>query len=295
MMAADMQNIGGRSLTDFGFWEEAWQQTAKIVLRSRRGEGKQAQVNFWNKRAEEFTSRVMPDAARVAEIVDWLKAQGVTLAGARVLDIGSGPGAFTLPFARAGAKVVALEPAEAMVSALEELMAREKLKGSIQVYKGLWEDVDLEAEGWRGSFDLVFASMSPGINSWETIEKALNCSRQYCYFSSFAGERFNDHYVKLWEILYGHEMPPWPADIIFVNQLLLLRGYDVTFHVWNRRRPEAIPVEDGVEEFKKFFLQYGQEVPHMEEEIRTYLKNHLSEGLFKHEINTRLGKILVKL
>ena len=294
-MAADIQDIAGGALTDFGFWEEAWRQAARTVLRSRRGEGKEAQVNFWNKRAEEFTSKVMPDAGRVEEIMAWLEAQGVTLAGAKVLDIGSGPGAFTLPFARAGAQVLALEPAKAMVSALEEHMSKEKFKGSIQVYKGLWEDVDLEAEGWREGFDLVFASMSPGINSWETIEKALDCSRQYCYFSSFAGERFNHHYAKLWEILYGYKMPPWPADIIFVSQLLLLGGYDMTFHVWNRRRPEAIPVEEAVEELKKFFHQYGEEVPEMEAQIRLYLEVHLSQGLFKHEINTRLGKILVKL
>lgn len=294
-MAKDGQEIESRMLTDFGFWQEAWQQAAKTVLRSRRGEGKEAQVTFWNKRAAEFTSRVMPDNERVAEIVAWLAAQGVVLAGARVLDIGSGPGAFALPFARAGADVVALEPAPAMVSALEGLMAKEKFKGSIRVHTGLWEDADLEAEGWREGFDLVFASMSPGINSWETMEKALQCSRRYCYFSGFAGERFNRHYESLWEILYGQDMPPWPADIIFVSQLLLLRGYDMTFHVWNRRRPEAIPLKEAVEEFKKFFGQYGAKAPNMEEQIRLYVQKHLSQGLFKHEINTRLGKILVRL
>lgn len=288
-------DIDSRDLTDFEFWQEAWVKAAKTALRSRRGEGKEAQVTFWNKRAEEFTSRVMPDNHRVKEIVAWLETQGVTLARAKILDIGSGPGAFTLPFARAGAEVVALEPADAMITALEEQMSQEKFAGSIRVYRGLWEEVDIEAEGWREGFDLVFASMSPGINSWETIEKALQCSRQYCYFSSFAGERFNHHYSRMWKILYGEAMPPWPADIIFASQLLLLKGYNMTFHVWNRRRPEAISLKEGVAEFQKFFLLYGKEVPGMEETIRRYVESHLSQGLFQHEINTRLGKILVKL
>ncbi len=279
---------------DFKFWEQAWRTAAKTALRSRRHDS-QGQVAFWNERAAEFSSKVLPDTGRIEEIVSWLESQGVCLEGSTILDIGSGPGAFSLPFAARGAEVVALEPAAAMVAVLEKSLTATKLKGSIRVVRSLWEDTDIEARGWLGKFDLVFASMSPGINSWDTIERALKCSRRHCYFSSFAGERFNSHYRRLWQILYGGGMPPWPADIIYVNQLLLLRGFDVTFHVWNRRRPETLQAEEMVESFKNFFLQYGEEVPHMEAIIQRYVDDNLEDGLFQHEINTRLGKVLVKV
>lgn len=283
------------ALMDFSFWEEAWQRSADTVLRSRRPEGLKGQVEFWNRRAEEFAGKVMPDSTRVEEIISWLAAQGVRFPGSKVLDVGSGPGAFALPLAARGAEVVAVEPAGAMISALKENLSREKISDKVHVVKELWEKVDVEGLGWAGEFDLVFASMSPGINSWETIAKALKCSRKHCYFSSFAGERFSPHYGRLWEILYGQKMPPWPADIFYINQLLLLQGYEVTFHVWNRRRTETLKAPEMVETFLKFFRQYGEEVPHMAETIRTYVEGRLQKDAFSHEINTRLGKVLVKL
>ena len=284
-----------RSLMDFSFWEDAWRKADKAVLRSRRREGLKGQEAFWNKRAEEFTGKVMPDQARVEEIIDWLTAQGVQLTGSTILDVGSGPGAFTLPFAARGARVVALEPAEAMIAALKENLAGKEYPDQVQVVKEFWETAHIHGRGWQGGFDLVFASMSPGINNWETIEKALKCSKKYCYFSSFAGERFSTHHRSLWEILYKEKMPPWPADIIYVHQLLILKGYDVTFHVWNRRRPETSNPREMVESFLGFFQQYGKETPSMEETIRDYVECHLEDGAFRHEITTRLGKVLVKL
>jgi SAM-dependent methyltransferase len=282
-------------LLDFGFWEEAWRKAGQTVLRSRRGKGLEGQADFWNQRAADFAGKVLPDSTRVQEVMDWLARQGVSLANSRVLDVGSGPGAFALPFAAAGAEVVALEPAAAMIAALQKNLEGTQLARRVRVVQDFWEEVDVKSRDWAGAFDLVFASMSPGINNWETIARVLACSRKYCYFSGFAGERFSSHYRRLWEILYNKKMPPWPSDIFFVNQLLVLKGYDVTFHLWNRRRPEALEAAKMTESFLEFFRLYGEEADSLEETIRAYVEAHLEEGAFRHEINTRLGKVLVKL
>ncbi len=36
-----------------------------------------------------------------------------------------------------------------------------------------WEEIDLQEEGWLNKFDLVFASMTPGVNDNGQIPKLL--------------------------------------------------------------------------------------------------------------------------
>ena len=80
----------------------------------------------------------------------------------------------------AGATVTALEPSAGMVEILKEKMA-EKGIGSdrICIDQRAWQDVDVEKEGLSGQFDLVFASMSPGVNDPETLDKAMRASRKF--------------------------------------------------------------------------------------------------------------------
>ncbi len=280
-------------MRNFDFWQRAWQEERKGHLRSGK-RGQDDAVKIWSQRAEDFIARTMKDTGRVKEVMDWLSSQGVTADGMRVLDIGSGPGTFTLPFAEQAAEVVAVEPVPAMASHLEERLAEEK-RGNVRIIKDTWEKVDIEGENFSRKFDLVFASMSPGLSQWDTVEKALACSRKYCYISSFAGMRYNDHFRALWRKIYGQVMPPWPADILFIANLLLLRGYEVTLHVWNKERREELTQEKAREEFKKFFLTYAEEVPGLDDKIAAYVGQNSSGGTFKHQLITRLGKVLVRL
>ena len=278
---------------DFAFWQRAWQEERMVHLRSGK-RGQDDAVKIWAKRSEDFIARVMKDTQRVEEVLDWLSNQGVRTQGMRILDIGSGPGTFTLPLAKEAAEVVAVEPVSNMVSHLKARLAEEK-RGNVRIIKDTWEDVDIAAQSFSGRFDLVFASMSPGLSEWETVEKALACSRKYCYISSFAGLRYNDHFRTLWQQIYGQEMPPWPADIIFIANLLLLRGYEITLHVWNKERSEELTQKEAREEFKKFFLTYAEEVPGLDDKISAHVGENSSGGTFKHQLITRLGKVLVRL
>lgn len=59
---------------------------------------------------------------------------------------------------------------------LEILEERAKKEGvfNITYINRPWEEVGLDKEGWSGKFDLVFASMTPGINDKETLEKMIS-------------------------------------------------------------------------------------------------------------------------
>jgi len=112
-----MEMMGEILLKDPLFWETAWKKEVENSHLRRGRKTLQDAVNFWNKRADNFQKNVMGKQGdkRANRVLAWLDRQGVELAGKDVLDIGAGPGAFSLAFAQRCRSVVALEPAEEMV------------------------------------------------------------------------------------------------------------------------------------------------------------------------------------
>ncbi len=284
-----------KQIKDPVFWEKAWRKDRENSLFRRGRKTLKDTVNFWNRRADNFQKNVMGEKGdkRVNRVLRWLEKQGVELTGKRVLDIGAGPGAFTLAMAQRCREVVALEPAEVMVEYLNAEIKSSALQ-NVRVIQETWEEVDLEREGLKGAFDLVFASMSPGINNLETIEKAFACSKGYFYYSSFAGRRESELMPKLWRLLYGEELPPWPDQSIFVLNLLYALGHQLTFEVWEERSSLELSPQRATAIILEELHIYGKEPPYPEDKLADFINTHTREG-WRQESVTRLGQILAKI
>jgi len=174
-------------------------------LTSKRKSGPQSAL-FWDKRAEGFARNVKGDRRekRTAEIFDMIKSTGLSLEGAEVLDIGSGPGSLAIPLAKMGAKVTALDISAEMMKRLEK-RAREEEVAMSQTILSAWSDIDIDALGFRGRFDLVLASMTPGINGPETFDKMMQASKKVCYYSNFVSRKWDASYYELYQILFNEK------------------------------------------------------------------------------------------
>ncbi|MEB3101542.1 class I SAM-dependent methyltransferase [Ferviditalea candida] len=278
------------------FWNTVWAEAVEIFRRSH--DTAPDLIETWNRRAEAFAKNVLGDKGRprVQKIIRWLENQDVRLEGAKILDLGAGPGAFTLPFAAKADQVVALEPAKAMTRILREHL-EEDMKNRVRIVEERGEDISIEEKGWKQAFDLVFISMNPGINNWELLEKAILCSKQYVYVSSFAGRRDNRALIELWPVLFGEEMPPWSLDIMYMMNLLYAKGYDLDIRIWEERHDKFISTEQAVEDLLIYVKLYKTHefTDRMESHIRQYVLQNADEHGFLHQARTRLGKILIRL
>lgn len=290
-----MEYLPVDKLKDPLFWGEAWSVERENSHFRRRKRTLQEKVNLWNKRAENFYENVTGEkgSRRVNRVLDWLERQGVDLAGKKVLDIGAGPGAFSLALAERCREVVALEPAKGMVRILQAEISRSG-RNNVQVIQNTWEEVDPEKEGFIGRFDLVFASMSPGVNNFDTINKALDCTKEYFYYRSFAGIRENDFLKKLWPILYDEELPLWPDQIIFVLNLLYALEHQVILEVWEEQRCVEQGAPEAITAILNTLRSFGKEPPYPEEKLRQHVQENMNNGVLLQQNRTRLGQILVK-
>ena len=103
------------------FWEERWQAAIEASpLRNRRNPRGDSMLR-WNKMAAGFARRTGDKHSQEQRLrtIQWLKDLGALAPGARVLDIGAGPGNWSVLLARTAAQVVALEPAGGMADILK--------------------------------------------------------------------------------------------------------------------------------------------------------------------------------
>ncbi len=267
-------------------WKDLWHRALEKAPEKRPGRDP---IKNWDQRAKGFAKRVdSPESVqRKARIFSMLKAAGALGAGTRVLDIGAGPGSWAIPMVEeAGATVTAVEPSGEMVNILKEKMAQKGIgPDRICIDPRPWQAVDVEKEGLSGQFDLVFASMSPGVNDPKTLDKAMEASRKFCYLSTFSGGGMRGCYNALWQKITGRELESQSWDFIYPFCYVYALGYrpQIRFETWSVTRKE--PVEEAVDNIL-FFAGGAEEVtPHIRDKVTAYVTQQAVDGLF-HQNHT---------
>ncbi|MEW5953636.1 MAG: class I SAM-dependent methyltransferase [Bacillota bacterium] len=270
---------------DYKFWESLWREAReKSPLIQRRIRSENEDVENWSRRARWFARQTGGERGeqRNKAVFDFLKGGDVLRPGAKVLDIGSGPGNFAIPMARMGAEVTALEPAAEMLRIMEDRLKAEQLD-NVTVVQRTWQEVLGKEEWLKGGFDLVFASMTPGVQDPENLQKMISASKKYCYYSSFSGQRWGQAHRDLWQRFFNEDMGCNASDIIYPFGFLYALGYRPKLSFVTIRREEAEQVEEAVESLCTFFLSFLDITPGARRVIEDYVTERSKNDIFKQE------------
>lgn len=276
------------------FWTNLWEKAQhSSLIKKRRHRTETEMIEMWNNRAKEFANNTNKNEGqkRRHTVLDFLEEEGALQEGFKVLDIGAGPGNFAIPMARIASQVTALEPASEMVKILQERTAAEHL-GNIKIIQRTWQEVDVEKEGLAGQFDLVFASMTPGVQDPETLKKMIKASRGYCYLSCFSGHRLGKAIRELWQLFYDEDIGDNPNDVIYPFGLLYSMGYRPNLRFTTRQRVHEQSIEEAVENIIEFFENYMDISASVKADIENYVKKHAENGTFRQKINSCSGMML---
>ena len=137
---------------------------------------------FWEEKASEYTLPFEEKTlARTTRTINLVERKGLSIEGARILDVGSGPGTFALPLALRGASVTALDISDNMLKQLIAEAHRLDISG-IETIRTSWKEIDPIPAALSGKFDIVLTALSQAIETEKDILKMEQCSKQWCVY-----------------------------------------------------------------------------------------------------------------
>jgi ubiquinone/menaquinone biosynthesis C-methylase UbiE len=166
---------------------------------------------YWNNHARSFPRFEEGEDNYEAGVMKRIKAHGVDFRGASVLDVGCGSGMYTIRIAREAARVKALDISDVMLDILRQDAEARGLH-NIDYLRSEWMDYDGDE-----TFDIVFCSMTPAIQSEESRLKLLRHAAGVTIFMGFAGLMESDVMTGLYAhygvtprmFVNGTEMREW--------------------------------------------------------------------------------------
>ncbi|WP_286820252.1 class I SAM-dependent methyltransferase [Desulfobacter sp. UBA2225] len=264
------------------FWENQWLKTierSKAEQPARSEARGPCDINRWDNMAKDFAQRTSGEKASVKRdaTLKQLVDKGILTPKTRVLDVGAGPGSWALPMAKLCAHVTALEPSGGMIDIMSKRIEQEKVD-NISIVQKTWQETDLAEQVWKKAFDLVFASMTPGIDGPDAVMKLMAASTHYCYMSAFSGPGMNQQFAPLWEKFFDRPMPQKHTDIIYPFNLVYAMGYrpDITFSWWNKEIDWDR--DHTIRHITRFFQSHMEITREAEQIIADYVETRCVDG-----------------
>lgn len=166
---------------------------------------------FWDSRAKRFAAR-MPASTATADPF-YKRLRRATGRRSTVLDVGAGPGRFTLALAPHVTAVTAVDPSKGMLDICRR-QARAKGLANVTCVHGRWEEVDVApADVALSSYVLPLIADAPRF--LRKLDRAAT-QRAFLYLGAFSLDAVMD---PLWRHFHGRPRKPGPTYLDAVDVL----------------------------------------------------------------------------
>lgn len=228
-------------------------------------------LKFWNNDARFYLDGIKMQAALYYEVVERLTSEGWLGRDDDVLDIGAGPGTYSLPLARRARSVTALDEAEGMLRALRDDCIAQGID-NVTTVRGRWGEVDVGTE-----HDLALAALCPAVTSAASLLSMEQATRSKCCYVTVCPGEWMRPRNELWEMLIGKFVPSDAYSVKYpLNILLEAKRCPELFRVaagTETRHPEQEVVDHFVRYFGIFVEMDRSKVKIVEDYVRPRAEN----------------------
>lgn len=250
------------------FWEDSYDARSRIMRRDY-------ELDDWSERAEDYSESRRTNQYEFGESVyETLNLHGVIPSHARVLEVGSGPGTFVIPFARRVDHMTAVEPAEGMIHVIRQNALEAGVK-NYDIIPKLWQDVNITE--LRGRYDLTITSTVIWMfrDIMAQVRRMEEVTGGYCCVVGGigTGQTFE---AELWKTIMGDTPRPQYPEYPLIYNLLYMHGRVPQVRIidyTSMRTPENM-----LRMYRVFYSIYTEITPEVEETIREALYRDSGEG-----------------
>jgi ubiquinone/menaquinone biosynthesis C-methylase UbiE len=226
---------------DIQYYEEQWRKAF-----SQFG----TDAEFWDNRADHFNDIARQEKRRqVTELIALLSEKNILASDGAVLDIGCGPGGYSLEMAKVAREVTGLDiSARMLVHARRN--ATEVGLGNVTFMKSNWQETSLEELKWEQRFDLVLAAMSPAITGSAAIQKMMRASRRHCLIGNFVrrGNNLQRHLTQYFSV--GNDPHRNDQSVYYLFNILWLLGHHPEIFYFETTREQTLTIAEAVERYQ---------------------------------------------
>ncbi len=251
-----------------------------------KGNNKEASVDMWNSMAQSFNEQRIPSFAD-NKFLQLLQRNNMFSLDSLVLDVGCGPGKYTLALAERCKKCVGVDLSPRMIEIAKQKKVEEKLE-NIEFYCADWHEVNLQQMGFEKKFDLVFAHLTPAVQSADTFQKLLSASKGWCVLSkpTHRTDPVSDKVKKLVGITEKRES--CNEEILFAFELLWRQGMFPCVTYEKQRWSMQKTLNEAYGMYINRAKTYRNISLAEEEIIKQYLQSIAVNGLICEEVDTTI-------
>ncbi len=268
---------------DSDFWDKAWQLQRQESSLYRGGYDQAAWTDFWNQFAPSYHKILEALMPANQKLVRSWKDQGLIDAGTCALDVGAGPGTYTLPLAEEAGRVTALDTSAGMLDTLKQEAAARQL-GNIRVKLADWQDAWGQKE-----YDLVLAANCPAISDRKNLFKMNELSRKFALLICYAGKVRTTLRYALWKEIMGEEMQGRGFDISYPFNILYQEGFYPHLSFVEQAYRYSEKTETVFQNYCYYFKIFGQEGARVQRILDQFLAKRENGGLVEERMSYRLA------
>ena len=256
---------------------------------SRPADGPDHSAQKWNRRAELWKmerEKKHKGDERMNSAINYLEQRGVLRKDYNILDIGCGPGRFAAAFAKKAHFVVGLDISEKMVEHGMEHIREEGVTNAI-LRTCDFQTLDIDKEGYRGAFDLVFSSMTPAIHGMNGLQKSMDMSRNWCCNITHLSGRNHLREQIVLELFGNKPVQQWTGRWFYslFNVLFLMGYHPETSYDTLRRETLVRPEAEYVEFIMEHMMADEERNEKNAEKILEWMKRHADGNGFLQEVS----------
>ena len=236
-------------------------------------------LRMWDESAKKYDTSFYSNIAN--KIINKLDLKG--LISGSILDIGCGPGTFSIPFSKKAKNVIALDSSEQMLMRLKETCNSEKID-NISPLLGDCNNIPRDVR-----CDLVFSSLCPPMNNPESLLKMEKHGFNFAYVSS--ANTGTSIETEVWSKLgkdysYSGYNTKYPYD--FLKSI----GRKVELEYFTQKNIIIEPQEETIKKQLRLFSRYHYTSDKIHETIKSVVSRYSDGEYVNYSREMTMGLIL---